>query len=171
MILLRQFARLRVCPHVESDDEATGGLRQNDIGFGNAADRTVHDAHLDFICRQFLQRSDNGLDRPLDVAPDNNRQFLRLARLDLVEHLLEGTPAADRECLLPLRALPVIGNFTGPGLILDRNKLVASQGRTLQSENFDRFGRSSRLNRLSTVVDQGAHAAPLAAGDKDIALI
>ena len=38
---------------VEADDDGFGGLRQVDVGFGNAADRAVDDVDLDFAGRSF----------------------------------------------------------------------------------------------------------------------
>jgi hypothetical protein len=55
-----ELARLRIRAHVEADHDRLRRERQVDVGFGDAADRRVHDVDLDLVGRSF----DSACDRP-----------------------------------------------------------------------------------------------------------
>ncbi len=53
-----------------------GGFGQRNVRFADAADAGVHDARRDFFRAQFFERGDDGFDRTLHVALDDQREFL-----------------------------------------------------------------------------------------------
>ena len=94
------------------------------------------------------------------------------ARLQLRHHLLERAALADMlgDRLVARQALAVLGDLAGARLVLDDREAVAGLRRALEAEDLDRRARAGAfLDLLAAVVDQRADAAPLVAGDDDVA--
>ena len=66
---------------------APRGFRQRHVGFGDAADAGVEHARGDFLGAELVQRADDGLDRALHVALDDEREFLAARSLQLAHHI------------------------------------------------------------------------------------
>ena len=70
-----------------------------------------------------------------------------------------------------LLADAVFGQLAGAGLVLDHGEGLARIGRAVQAQDLDRLGRAGLGHLLVALVDQGAHAAPVGAGDDDVAAL
>ena len=118
----------------------------------------------------FFERADDGLDRALHVALDEQRELL-LARsiLERLHHLLERARRAGRAQRLAALADAIVGDLAGALLVLDDGDLIAGLGRRVEAQHLDRHRRTGRVDVLALVVDERAHAAPGHAGDDDVA--
>ena len=96
---------------------------------------------------------------------------LRPLVCELRHHLLERAALAGLagHRLVAGQALAVFGDLAGARLVVDDGEAVAGLRRALQAEHLDRHGGRRFLDLLAAVVDQRAHAAPLVAGDDDVA--
>ena len=125
----------------------------------------------DLVGAERLERLGDRLDRALHVALDDQR-----------EDLLAGAPGAGSSSarasrgrrsggprLVALLAGAIVGDLAGAGLALDHREAVAGLGRALEAEHLDRRRRAGFLDLLAVIVDQRADAAPVGAGDDDVA--
>ena len=120
----------------------------------------------------FSSRVDDGLDRALHVALDDEREFLAAGTLLKVAHHV-GERAAGRAARAPGRSrfwrVPVFRDLAGAGLGIDHRDAVAGFGRAVEAEHLDGNRRARFLDRAAEIVDERAHAAPLGPGDHDVA--
>src|SRR3546814_8918635 len=84
-------------------------------------------------------------------------------------HLLQRAAAGGGELLLAPAALAVLGDLAGAALVLHHREVVAGQRRAIEAEHLDRGRRAGFLDLFVAFVHQGPHAAPLAAGNEDVA--
>src|SRR3546814_14907288 len=77
--------------------------------------------------------------------------------------------AGGGELLLAPAALAVLGDLAGAALVLHHREVVAGQRRAIEAEHLDRGRRAGFLDLFVAFVHQGPHAAPLAAGNEDVA--
>ncbi len=125
--------------------------------------------HRHFVGRQLFERPDDRFERALDIRFDHDRQLFRGARGDLREHLLEGAAAPRGGGRVAAPALTEIGDLAGPRLVLDDDKIIAGERQAVEAERLDRGGGTGFRQGLTALVDESAHPAPFAAGDKDVA--
>ena len=85
---------------VEPDDDRRRRLRQADVRLGDAADARRDDVDADVVGRQLGQRVRDRLDRALHVGLEHDLDLLDLARLDLVEDVLERHAAVPASSFL-----------------------------------------------------------------------
>src|SRR5581483_11200976 len=116
-----------------------------------------------------LERAGDRFERALDVGLDDHGELLGHARGDLREHLFERAARARRRLLLAPAALAVIGDVARLRLVLRDDEIVAGQRRPVQAQHLDWRRWARFLDLLPAIVDEGAHAAPFAAGDEDVA--
>ena len=130
--------------HVEADDRGVGGFGQRDVGFGDAADAGMHDARPDFVGAELFERRDDGFDRALHVALDDEREFLAARRLELAHHVGERTArrTAARGDLVALLALAIFGDLAGARFGLDDRDAVAGFRRAGEAQNLDGEART-----------------------------
>ncbi len=170
-VLVGRETGFLVGPDVEADDRGAGRLGERDVRFRDAADARVDDAGSDLVVAELLERGDDGLDRALHVALDEQRELLLPHRGELAHHVDER--AAHRGAaggrLLALHAIAILGDLAGTGLALHHGDAVARLGRTAEAEHLDREGRAGRRDRIAGVVEQRAHPAPLGTGHNDVA--
>src|SRR5690606_25079632 len=107
-------------------------------------------------------------DRTLHVALDDQREFRDPGDLELVHHLLEAGRTATGN-LFADRALTIFGDFTRTGIALDDREAIACARHAVKAKNFDRNGRAGFLDLVALVVDEGANAGKLGAGNDDVA--
>ena len=129
----------------------------------------MHDARLDLVGAELAQRADDGLDRALHVALDDQRELLAAGLLELLHHLLERARGAGGAQRLAALAHAVVGDLARAALVLDHGERVARLRRGVEAQDLDRHGRPGLRHGLAALVDQRAHAAPGAAGDDDVA--
>jgi hypothetical protein len=131
----------------------------------------MDDASTNFVGAQLVERAGNGFDRALHVALDHQREFLHADSLELGHHLFERAPLTGLtgSRLVARQTLAVFGNLTGAAFAFDDCELVACRRCARQTENLDRRCRCRFLHMLALVVDQRTNAAPLIAGNDDLA--
>ena len=66
-------------------------------------------------------------------------------------------------------ALAEIGDVARPALVLGNDEIVARERGPVEAQHLDRRRRTRLAQVLPAIVDQRAHPAPLAAGNKDVA--
>src|SRR5438045_9515716 len=100
----------------------------------------MNDARADLVGAELVERADDRFDRALDVALDDQGEFLAARGLDLRHHLLERTAHAGlaRSGLLALLARTIVGDLAGARLAADDREPVARIGRTGEPQHFDR---------------------------------
>src|SRR5262249_15535123 len=165
---LGRFARFLMGAHVEADDRGAGSFGERHVGFSDAADARVDHARGDLLVAELLKRAHDRLDRTLNVALDDERELLAAGALELTHHLLERTAHAARAAVA-LLALPVVGDLARAGRGGNRREPVACFRRVIEAEHLARDGGTRLLDHGAGVVDERAHAAPLGAGDDDVA--
>ena len=117
---------------------------ERDVGFGDAADTGMNDARGDLFGVELLERGDDRLDRALDVALDEQREFLAPRRFELAHHIGERTArhAAARGDLVALLTLAIFGDFAGARFAFDDRDAVAGLRRAGEAEHLDRHRRT-----------------------------
>ena len=65
--------------------------------------------------------------------------------------------------------MAVLGDLPCPLLVVDRDHGVAGLRHAIQAQDLDRHGRARHRHLVAAVVDEGAHLAPLRAGNDDVA--
>ncbi len=169
-----QLAGLAVGAHVEADDRGVGRGGERDVVLGDAADGAVHERELHLVALELAEALGERLERALHVGLQDQVQRGRLARLDLVEDVLElhaavvtaGVAALVRQ---PLPLLAGLGDRLGRLLVGGDTELVAGARHRRQAEHLHRRRRAGFLDLLALVVDQRPHAAPRRAGDDRVA--
>ena len=169
--LLGEVARLLVRAHVEAEDDR---LR----GSASVTSDSVTPPTPPWMTRattsslpSFSTRGGDRLDRSLHVALDDERQFLASRRLEVAHHVGERRPdggSARGELLAPL-AFAIFRDFARARLRLDDGDAVARFRRAGESEHFDRRRGPGRLDVRALIVDQRPDAAPMRAGDDQLA--
>ena len=86
-------------------------------------------------------------------------------------HLFERTALAGLagSGLVAGETLTILGDFAGTAFVFDDGELVARLRRAGKTEDLDRHRRRRFLDVFALVVDECAHAAPLVAGNDDLA--
>src|SRR5258707_846273 len=87
--LLGRAFRRHVDLVVEADDDRARRRRERHVGLADVADRVVDDDERDLGLRDLEQGALDRLERALDVGLEDELELLRLAFLDLREHLVE----------------------------------------------------------------------------------
>ena len=130
-----------------------------------------HDAVATFSVAEPRDRARDRLDRALHVGLDQHRQLLGGALADALQHLLQRAAATgDAGKLgLPVATDAEVGDLARARLALHDMELVARLRRAVEAQDLDRERRPRRLHLLAAIVDQATHAAPLRAGDEDVA--
>ena len=107
--------------------------------------------------------ADDGFDRTLHVALDDQREFLEAGVLQLRHHLLERTALAGMpgHGLVAGQPLTVLGDFAGARFVLDDGEAVAACGVPDRPRTSTGMDRRRFLDLLALVVDERANAAPL----------
>ncbi len=155
--------------HVERHHDRAARLSQDDVGFGDAADAGLQNLHADLVGGEAAQGLRNRLDRALDVALDDDGQNLLLADLTVFQQVFHRRAARRGGTGLAALARAEVGDLAGARIAFHNDEFIAGFRRALKTEHFDRLGRAGGGNGLALIVDEGAHAAPLAAGDDDVA--
>ena len=78
---------------------------------------------------------------------------------------------ADRRGLLAALADTVLGQFAGAGFVLDHGQHVARIGGAVEAQDLHRLGGARLADLFIALIDQSAHATPLAAGHHDVAAL
>ncbi len=119
------------------------------------------------------KRANDGLDRALHVALDDQRELLApRRRLELGHHLLERTThgAGPHRRAFATLALAIIGDLAGARLAVDNGEPVAGLGRAVEAQHLHRHRRAGGVHVwLPLIADQRPHPAPFGAGDHDVA--
>src|SRR5262245_54822550 len=163
------LARLGIGADIEAENDGAGSGGELNIGFGDAADAIMDHPRGDLVGRELLQRLYDRLGRTLYVRLDADRELLAPGILHLAHHLLERRAAARRAPVLAALAVAIFGDLAGSRLGLDDHQLVAGLRRAREAEHLDRHRRARRSGGLAALVEEGADAAPGAAGDDDVA--
>lgn len=95
--MFRHLAGCRIGADVEADDEGVRSRSQHDIRFVDGADAGMDDGNADFVALDAHEGLAQSFDRTLDVALDDEGQFLQFALLDLVEQVIQGDFGIDVE--------------------------------------------------------------------------
>ena len=147
---------------------AFGRDSEQDVGFRDRADAGMEDSHLHLVGAELGQHFAQGFLRSLDVALQNDRDFLDFAFRELAVQLIEGESRGLRHCgfaqlfLAVLRDLPCL-------FVVHALEGIASQRQALQSEDFDRSRRRRFLHRFAVLVEHGADLAVDGAGNEVVA--
>ena len=129
----------------------------------------MQDLDADFVVRQFVQRAFDGFDRTLNVGLDDDRQVFGFARFNLVEHLFHRRFGALDQLGVAFFLNAVVGDFLGLRFAFHHVEVVAGGRGALQTDDFDRSGRSGFENLVSVFVEHGADVSPFLAGNDDVA--
>src|SRR5829696_8640060 len=127
---------------------------------------------LDLLVADLLERADDRLERALHVGLDDERELLAAgAFLEVAHHVGKRAAGAGRAGGGALALLPgaVVGDLAGAGFRLDDGDTVARLRRAVEAEHLDRNRRPGLLRHRALVVDERPDAAPLGAGDGDVA--
>src|SRR5690242_10787633 len=100
----------------------------------------MNDASRHLLGAELVERADDGFDRALHVALDDERKLLAAGALELAHHLFERAAhgAAARFQLLALLPRAIIRDFAGARLARHDGKAVAGFRRAVEAEHLDR---------------------------------
>src|SRR5580700_3734262 len=166
--LLHGIARAGIGAHVETDDESARGRGQLHVRHGDAAQAAGDNLDLHLLGREFGERLGERLRAPLHVGLDEHRHHAGLGLAHLREHIL-GAGALARELDVAELALAVECHFARLALALGGEELIPGVRRTGQSQHHHRHRGRCFLYRLAVLVEHGAHAPELRAGDDRVA--
>ena len=170
-VVLGQLARAGIGAHVEADDHGLRGDREVDVALADAADRRVHDLHLDLVGRELEQRLRQRFLRALHVGLDDQRQHLLGALPHLVHHVLEVRGLALGQLHVAVLALTEGRDLARPALVAEHHELVAGLRHFGQALDLDRNRRAGLGDRLAVLVEHGAHPAEARARQHDVAAL
>ena len=149
---------------------AVGGRSERHVGLRNRADRAVHDFELDLGGRKARERVGQRLDRALDVALDDDLQFLDLAGLHPLAQILERDAAGLLQLALALLGPAEFGDLARLGFLGHDHERSAGLGHAGESEDFHRRRRRRLGHALAEMIVHRAHAAIGDAANERIAL-
>ena len=164
-------ARVADGAHVEADDDRLRGRRQHDVGLVDAADAGADDVDRDLVLGQLGDLVLERLGGAGDVGLDEQVELLELARLDVLEDVLQRALAARaaRVLLLLEALLALVGELARAAVVLDRADVLAGLGDAVEAERLDRIAGVGLLDALAGEVVHRAHAAPVGARDERVA--
>ena len=128
----------------------------------------MDDGDADFVALDAHEGLAHGFDGTLDVAFDDEGQFLQFALLDLVEQVIQGDFGIDVECGRTFLFQAFFGNGTGRLFVGDVED-VAGFRYVVEAEDFDWDGRFRFLDAFAPFVVHGADLAEAGADDDRIA--
>ena len=129
-LLIGRELRLRICAHVEAEDDRLGGVREVDVGLRDAADARMHDAGRDLLVAELGERTHDRLRRSrIQVCPQQVKQ--RRVRQRAVG--LEAAPDESGEALARSAGAPFSHQprFAHPGLAGENGHLPMAASRLL----------------------------------------
>ena len=144
--------------------ERPRGRGELHVRLGDAAEAAGDHLDLHLVGGELGERLAQRLGAALHVRLDEHRDDAGLGLAHLREHVL-GTGALAGELDVAELALPVQRHFARLALALDREQLIAGVGRGGQAEHHHRHRGRGLLHRLAVLIEHGAHAAELGAGD------
>src|SRR3954452_13171495 len=158
-------------PHVEADDDRVGRRGKHDVGLVDAADAGADDVHRHLVLRQLGDLVLERLGGAGDVGLDEEVELLELARLDLLEDVLQRALAAraPRVLLLLEALLALVRELAGAAVVLDDADVLAGLRNAVEAEHLDRVAREGLLDAVAGEVVERAHAAPVGARDERVA--
>src|SRR4051812_24529356 len=170
-LTFRRGAGIVVRPYVEPEDDRPGRLREEDVAFGDRTDAAVDDLDFDFARGELYERVRERFGRTALVCLDQDAKGALLARRRLRHEVLErdATTRCPPALRLTVEALTALCNVTSGRGIFDDEELIARHGNTLHAEHLHWSRRTSGLNWLSALVEQGADASREETADKVVA--
>src|SRR5271165_5512821 len=90
LLLLRQFLRFAFRSHIEADDDGVRRRGQQHVGFGNGAHSAQQDLDFHLVVGEFGQQVAQDFHRALNIALQNDKQFLLTGELQLLRQAFEG---------------------------------------------------------------------------------
>src|SRR5262249_28107307 len=159
---LRETARLRVRPDVESDDHRVRCGSEHDVVLRDTADALVDDVDAHFRVLDLRQLADDGFDRSDDVALDDEVEVLHGARLHLLEEALEGDARRPllRELLAPQPVAANVREIARAPLVLDDAAELTCGRRLVEAADLDRIAGLRLLELLAAEVVERANLPP-----------
>src|SRR5579871_2511004 len=146
-------------------------MRQNHIGFGDAADAAMQHLGADFGRAEFFNRAVDGFERALHIGLDDQRQQPLLAFFTALEQLIERLTRDRRLPRFAPLAAAIFRDFAGAGFRVYDDEFVAGFRRAGEAQNFDGGGGTRFLNGFATIVDERTYAAPFGAGHEQVAMM
>ena len=132
-------------------------------------DGAMHERQLDPLALELAQALGDGLERTLDVGLEDDVERGGLARLDLLEDVLEPDSGLDAGVaalrLDPLVVLAGLGDRACDLLVGSGPELVAGARHARQAEHLHRRRRARSLQLLAGLVDHRPHPTPRRPGD------
>ena len=115
----------------------------------------------------------DGLGAALHVGLDQDGHLFLRAGGDAGEHLLQRAAGGGRTGggLVAQLAGAELRDFAGTLFVFDDHEGLAGRGHAAQAEDFHGGRRAGDFHRAALVVEHRPHAAPLGAGDDDVALV
>ena len=162
------LAGCRIGADVEADNQSVRCRSQHDIRFIDGANTGVDDGNTDFVALNAHEGLAQGFDGTLDVAFDDERQFLQFTLLDLVEQVIQGNFGIDVELGRTFLFQAFFGNRTSRLFVGDVED-VASFRHVIEAEDFDRNRRFGFLDAFAAFVVHGADLTKAGADDDCIA--
>src|SRR5262245_4679400 len=167
-LALGEPGRLRLRPHVETDDDGIRRRRQQHIRLRDPAHRAVDDVQTDVVRRQPAQRFADRFQGALHVGLHDHLQLADVAALDLLVEVVEGDLRGLRHLGVALLAAAVLGHLPRLGVVLDGDEDVAGVGHAAQPGDLAGRRRTGRGDAPSLVAHHGADAAELDAADERV---
>ena len=138
-----------------------------DVVLRDAADAAVHERELHLVALELAEALGERLERAGDVGLDDEVERGGLARLDLLEDVLEPGAAVTwraRRAPMVRQALPVLAGLGDACVAVFSSGATTKSSPALgdvgQAEHLDRRRRAGFLDLLALVVDERPHAAP-----------
>src|SRR5688572_30298783 len=169
VLVAQRLAGRGVGADVEGDHARPGGGGEHHVRLGEAPDAARDDLDGHLAGRELRERFAQRLGGTLHVRLDEqvDRAFRVLAELG--ERILRFLPGLASEAHVAELALAVERNFARLALAVDDEQLVAGVRRAREPQHLRRDGRARRVDLLSALVEQRAHAAELLARDHGVA--
>src|SRR5207302_4962270 len=96
------------------DDGGPRGVRQNDVGFGDAADAAMKDLGGDFVSAELAEGAIDGFERTLHIGLDEERKQPLLAVFLAFQELIEGLARGHRLTAFAALAAAIFGDLASP---------------------------------------------------------
>ena len=147
---------------IKGEDDAAGGVGQLDIGIADGPGTGVDDAGFDIAFGHLRHGLGHGFHAALDVGFEHQHQFLDIAGVNLLDHIVQGE---DGFQVVDGGALAVPGGGLAGGALVGENAQdVAGFRGGVEADDDAGAAGYDGVHTLAVFVGDGAHASPGTAG-------
>ena len=155
--------------HLEPDDDGVGCGGEQDVGFGNLTHGGVDDIDLHRLLGELDERPGHGLDRTVDIALDDDVQFLERTDGDAASDFVERDVLLGHDALHALQLLALVGDFARRTVVVHDVERIARLRSAVETQHLHGRGGPGDGDFLAVLVEHGLDAPGVGTREHDVA--